>query len=179
MKTNTEKDLMAEKAIADGRVFEAKAKLGKANAEVEKTKAELTKVSGVADAKQQVKQDIAKAKAFVAADLAQTKADFKQARNRLATWDAAATRDFYARLDAADAQLAVWEAEDDVEFAKDRIQRHDDFETLKESIALARARAAAAKHEKYTEKAQAALADAANAFDDAYDAAAKRYNPPI
>lgn len=34
----------------------------------------------------------------------------------------------------------------------------------------------AAKHLKYTEEANAALEDAARAFDEAFDAAAKRYN---
>ena len=173
---STERDLGAEKAIADVRAFEANAKLGQADAEVKKTKAEFETVTGIADAKQRVKQNIANAKASAAADLEKTKADFKVAKGRFAAWDAAATRDFYARLDAADAQLAAWSAEDDVERAEERILRHDDIATLKESIALARGRAAEAKLEKYTAKAQDALEDAARAFDEAYDAAAKRYN---
>ena len=173
---NTERDLVAEKKIAEAKAAEAKAKLQQANAKVKKTKADLDTVSGAADAKQHVKEGIAKAKAFAAADLAQTKADFKRANDRLAAWDAAATRDFDARLDAADAQLATWKAKVDVERAEDRIARHNDIATLEEKIALARGRAAEAKLEKYTTKAQAALEDAARAFDQAYDAAAKRYN---
>jgi hypothetical protein len=173
---NSEKDLVAEKKIAEAKAFEAKAKVAQANAQVKKTKTELDTVSGVADARQRVKEGIANVKAFAAADLAQTKADFKRANDRLAAWDAAATRDFDARLDAADAQLAAWKAQVDVDRAEDRIARHDDFATLEEKIALARGRAAEAKLEKYTTKAQVALGDAARAFDQAYDAAASRYN---
>lgn len=172
----TEKDLAAEKAIAEAKAFEAKAKLNQANAEVKKTKTQLDTMSGVADAKQRAKQGVADVKAAAAADLKQTKSDFKYAHDRLAAWDAATTRDFEARLDAADAQLAAWKAAADVKRADHRIQRHDDFATLEENIALARASAAAAKHEKYTVKAQTSLEDAARAFGDAYDAAAKRYD---
>lgn len=140
------------------------------------TEKDLVAEKGIADAKRRVKEEIANVKAFAAADIEQTKADFKQAKGRFAAWDAAATRDFEARLDAADAQLAAWKAADDLVLAEDKIQMHDDFATLKESIALARARTAAAKHEKYTVKALEALEDAAVAFDQAYDAAATRYN---
>ena len=172
----TEKNLAAEKAIAEVKALEAKAKLEQSKAEVKKTKAELDKMSGVADAKQRVKQGIANVKAFAAADLEQTKADFKHAHDRFAAWDEATARDLDARLDAADSQLAVWKAKADVNRAEARIERHDDFAMLEEKIALARARAAEAKHEKYAAKAQAALEGAARAFDHAYDAAAKRYN---
>jgi len=133
-------------------------------------------LSGVAGAKQRVKQGIANAKAFVAADLEQTKADFKHLDDRLAARDAVTTRDLDARLDAADAQLAVWKAKADVNRVEERIQRHDDFAILEENIARARASAAEAKHDKYAAKAQAALEDAARAFDDAYNAAATLYD---
>lgn len=175
MKTS-EKNPVAEKAVAEAREKEAKGRLDQAKIEVKKTKAELATTSGVATFKEDVKKGVAGVKAFAAADLAQTKADFKHVRDRLAAWDAAATRDFDARLDAADAQLAVWKAQVDVDRAEERIARHDDFATLEENIALARGRAAEAKREQYTTKAQAALEDAARAFDQAYDAAATRYN---
>lgn len=174
---NTGKDLVAEKAIAEARAFDAKTKLGQKNAEVKKTKADLKTVSGVGDAKRRVKEEVAEVKAFAAADRQQTKADFKYAKNRFAALDAAATRDFEARLDAAEAQLAAWKAEANVDRAEERILRHDDVATLEESIALARASAAEARVEKHTAKALDALEDAAIAFDEAYDAAAKRYNP--
>jgi hypothetical protein len=55
------------------------------------------------------------------------------------------------------------------------MKRHDELATLEEQIALARARSAEAKHQKYTARAQEALDDAARSFDQAYDAAARRY----
>ena len=48
------------------------------------TKAQLDTKSGVADPKDRVKQGIAGVKAFAAADLEQTKADFKRVHDRLA-----------------------------------------------------------------------------------------------
>ncbi len=51
----------------------------------------------------------------------------------------------------------------------------DDLAKLEAKIALARAQAAEARREKYTAKAQAALEEAAQRFDQAYEAAAKRY----
>ena len=175
MKT-TENDLIAEKRIAEAKELDAKAELARAKAEVMKTKVEVDAVSGVAAAKRHVKEGIANVKAFAAADIAQTKADFKRANDRLAAWDAAATRNLDARLDAADAQLAAWKAAAKVDRANEKIMRHDDFAKLEEKIALARARVAEAKIEKYGTKAQAALEDAAQAFDEAYTAAGSRYN---
>ncbi len=174
---NTEKDLVAEKAIAETKAFDAKVKLGQKNAEVKKTKSELKTASGIGEAKRRVKEEVTNVKAYAAADRQQTKADFKQAKNRFAALDAAATRDFEARLDAAEAQLAAWKAQANVDRADERIMRHDDVATLEESISLARASAAEARAERHTAKALVALEDAAVAFDEAYDAAAKRYNP--
>jgi hypothetical protein len=173
---DTDKDLAAAKAIAEAKELEAQAKLAQANAEVKKTKAHLDTVSGVAGAKQRVKEGIANVKAFAAADLERTKADVKRVGDRLAAWDDAATRDLDARLDAADAQLAAWKTEVEVDRANERIMRHDDLATLEEKIAVARGLAAEAKHERYATKAQDALEDAALAFDQAYNAAATRYN---
>lgn len=175
MKT-TEKSPLAEKATAEAKEVAAKAKLQQATAEVKKTKAELDAVSGVATVKDRVKQGFTGVKEFAAADLEQTKADFKRVHDRVAAWDDASARDFHARLDAADAQLAVWKAAGDVKRVEQNIKRHDDFATLEEKIALARARSAEAKQAKYSAKAQAALEEAARAFEDAYEAAAKRYS---
>jgi hypothetical protein len=55
------------------------------------------------------------------------------------------------------------------------MRRRDALATLQESIALTRASAAEARHEKYSAKAQAALEKAAQHFDQAYEAAAKRH----
>ena len=174
--SNPDRDPVAEKAAAQARQSEANASLERAKGDVRKTKAELDEASGETKIRGDVQKGIAEFKEFAAADLAQTKADFKHARERLKAWDAAATRDFEARLDAADAQIAVWSAEADVERADAKIQRHDDLATLKERIALARARSAAARHAEYTAAAQDALGDAAEAFDDAYEAAQSKYN---
>jgi len=94
--------------------------------------------------------------------------------DRYTAWDAAREREFNARLDEAEAQLKVWKAKADQKRAQQAIKHNDALATLEENIALARARSAEAKHQKYTAKAQEALDDAARHFDQAYDAASKR-----
>jgi len=165
----------------------------KAQAEAKKARADMDEISGLTAAREQVKRDIAQAKKFAADDYAQTKQDFQQAKKsadrglkdlqtrinrvseRYTAWDDARERLFNARLDAADAKMQIWKAE----AAKDRAQDARDAKaalaTLDEKVALARASAATARVEHYDAKSQQALEDAARHFDEAYVAAAKRY----
>lgn len=179
----------------DAQIQEADARLKvlKAQAEAKKAKADMDEISGLTAAKEQVKKDIAQAKQFAADDYAQTKQDFQQATTkadrglkdlqtridlvseRYSAWDDARERRFNARLDEADAKMTIWKAT----AAKDRAQDSRDAKaalaTLEENVALARASAATARLEHYDAKSQQALEDAARHFDQAYDAAAKRY----
>ena len=172
---------------------DARLKVLKAQAEARKAKADMDEISGIAVAREQVKRDIAQAKQFAADDYSQTKKDFQQAKNnadrglkdlqtridrvseRYSAWDEARGRLFNARLDEADAKMKIWKAT----AAKDRAQDSRDaraaLATLEERVALARASAAQARAEHYDAKSQQSLDAAARHFDEAFVAAAKRY----
>lgn len=183
----------AETYDAQIREADARLKVLKAQAEAKKAKADMDEISGLAAAKEQVKKDVAQAKKFAAEDYAATKKDFEQAKKkadrglkdlqtkielvseRYSAWDEARERRFNARLDEADARMKVWKAADDKQLAQDARDAKEALATLEEKVALARARAAEARGERYNAKSQQALEDAARYFDQAYDAAAKRY----
>jgi len=181
-----EKNLAAQKLDAEVREAEARLEVLQAQAEVRKATEDLDRISGLTAAKERVKKTVAEFKQFAAEDYAATKRDAEKAVNalkaevqhiseRYTAWDDAATRRLTARLDEADARLKVWTAQVAREDAERDMMRHDALATLEEKIALVRARAAEARHQKYSAKAQAALEDAAYHFNQAYDAAATRY----
>jgi len=181
------KDLAAEKMEAEVREAEARLKVLQATAEARKKKEEMDEISGLTAAKERVKKDLAEMKRQAAADAAITKqavkeklealkAGIERAGDRLMAWDAAGEQRFIARLDAADARLEVWKAQADQKRAEQGMKGHDALATLQEKLATARARIAEARHEKHSTKAQAALEDAAHQFDEAYEAATKRYD---
>jgi len=172
---------------------DAQLKILKAQAEAKKAKADMDEISGLTAAKEQVKRDIAQAKKFAADDYAQTKKDFERAKknadrglkdlqtridrvsDRYTAWDEARERLFNARLDAADAKMQIWKAEAAQDSAQDVRDAKVALATLEEKVALARASAAKARLEHYDAKSQQALEDAARHFDEAFVAAAKRY----
>jgi len=181
-----EKDLLAAKFDAEVREAGARLKVLQAQAEARKARADMNEISGLAAARERVKEDVANLKQKAAADYTVAKSavekeikdlqvDIQRVSDRYTAWDAAREREFNARLDKADAQLGVWKAKADQKRAQQAMKRNDALATLEENIALARASSAAAKHQKYTAKAQEALDDAVRHFDQAYDAAAKRY----
>jgi hypothetical protein len=183
-----QKNLVAERFEAEVREAESRLKVLQAQAEARQAKRDMDEISGLATAKERVKRDVAAMKRQASDDyaaaqgaveqgLATLQADITRLNQRYASWDAARERQFYARLDEADAKLKVWEAKTDRKLAEHGMKRDDELARLEEKIALARTRAAAARHEKYTAKAQAALEEAAQYFDQAYEAAAKRYGP--
>lgn len=181
-----EKDLAAQKLEAEVREAEARLKLLQAQTEARRAKEDMDQISGLTAAKERVKQQIAEMKRQAGENYAARKreaeegiktikADLQRISERYTAWDAARERQFYARLDEADAKLKVWKARAQQKGARHEMKRHDDVATLEEQIALARARAAEASHEKHSAKADAALEEAAYHFDQAYEAAAKRY----
>ena len=181
-----EKDLVTAKFEAEVREADAKLKVLQAHAKARKARADMDEISGLAAARDRVKRDVADLKQKASADFAAAKGavereikdlqvDIQRVNDRYTAWDSAREREFNARLDEAEAQLGVWKAKADQKRAQQSMKRHDALATLEEKIALARARSAEAKHQKYTAKAQEALDDAARHFDQAYDAAAKRY----
>ena len=168
-------------------------KILKAQAEAKKAKADMDEISGLTVAREQVRRDIAQAKKFAADDYAQTKKDFEQAKQnadrglkdlrarvdrvsqRYSAWDEARERHFNAKLDEADAKMKIWKIQVDKDRAQDKRDANAALATLEEKVAFARASAAEARREKYNAKSQLALEDAARYFDQAYDAAVKRY----
>jgi hypothetical protein len=184
--TQRENDLVAAKFEAEVREADARLKALQAQAEARKAKAEMDEISGLAAAKERVKKNIADLKQQAAADYAATKrevekeikdlqADIQRVNERFTAWDSARERQFYARLDEAEARLKVWKAQAGQKRADVAMKSHDDLAALEEKIALARARAASAKNEQYSAKARAALEESERYFDQAYDAAVKRY----
>ena len=181
-----ENDLVAAKFEAEVREADARLTVLQAKAEAKKAKAEMDEISGLAAAKERVKKNIANLKQQAAADYAATKrevekeikdlqADIQRVNERVTAWDSARERQFYARLDEAEARLQVWNAQTNQKRADVAMKSHDDLAALEEKIALARARAAAAKNERYSAKAGAALEESERYFDQAYDAAVERY----
>lgn len=184
--TPRENDLVTAKFEAEVREADARLKVLQAQAKAGKAKADMDEISGLTAAKDRVKKNIAGLKQQAATDYAATKrevekeikdlqADIQRVNERFTTWDSARERQFYARLDEGEARLKVWKAQADQKRADQAMKRHDDLATLEEKIALARAQVAAAKNEKYSAKARAALEESERDFDQAYDAATKRY----
>ena len=181
-----ENDLVTAKLEAEVREADASLKVLQAQAEARKAKADMDEISGLAAAKERVKKNIADLKRQAATDYAATKrevekeikdlqADIQRVNERYTAWDFARERQFYARLDEAEARLKVWKAQAEQKRADVAMKRHDDLAALEEKIALAWAQAAAAKNEQYSAKARAALEESERYFDQAYDAAVKRY----
>jgi len=184
--TPRDNDPVAAKFEAEVREVDARLKVLKAQAEARKAKSDMDEISGLTATKERVKKNITDLKQQAAADYAATKrevekeikdlqADIQRVNERFTAWDSARERQLYARLDEAEARLEVWKARADHQRADQSMKRHDDLAALKEKIALARARAAAAKNEQYSAKARAAFEESEKYFDQAYDAAVKRY----
>jgi len=184
--TQRENDLVTAKLEAQVREVDASLTVLQAQAEARKARADMDEISGLAAAKERVKKNIADLKRQAAADYAATKrevekeikdlqADIQRVNERYTAWDSARERQFYARLDEAQARLKVWKAQADQKRTAVAMKGHDDLAALEEKIALARAQAAAAKNDQYSAKARAALEESERYFDQAYDAAVKRY----
>jgi hypothetical protein len=182
-----EKDLVAERLEAEVREAEAQFEVLQARIEARRAKEDMDQISGVTAAKERVKKQIAEMKRQAGENYAARKqeaeegmkalkADLRRISERYTAWDAARERNFYSRLDEADAQLKVWKAQAQQKQAEHGMKRHDELATLEEKIALARGRAAEASHQRHSAKADAALDQAAYYFDQAYEAAAKRYS---
>ena len=194
MPTQQSTNFSADTYDAQVREADARLKVLKARAEAAKATADMDEISGLDTVKEQVKKDIAEAKKFAADDYAATKKDFEKVRKnvdrglqdlqtridkfseRYSAWDDARERRFTARLDEADARMKVWKATADQQRTQDARDARNALATLEEKVALARARSAEARRERYDAKSQQALDDAARYFDQAYDAAAKRYD---
>ena len=185
--TTSETDLAAQRLDAEFKEADAKLQMLQAKAEARKAKADMDEISGLTAAKDRVKNDIADMKRQTATNVSAAKqsaeqslkdlqAKIQRVSDRYNAWDEARERRFDARLDEAEARLKVWKAKADQKRLEQSMQRHDDLAKLEEKIATAKARAAEARRERYTEKAVAALNDAESYFEQAFAATQKRYN---
>jgi len=184
--TTSQAELAAEKLDAEFREAEAKLQVLQAKAEAKKAKADMDEISGLSAAKDRVKKNIADLKQRASAnyaearksaehDLKDLQAKIQRVSDRYGAWDEARERRFDARLDEAEARAKAWKARTDQKRAEQSMQFQNDVATLEEKIASAKARAAEARRDKYTAKAQEALNDAERNFERALEAAKKRY----
>jgi hypothetical protein len=187
-------DLALEKFEAEVREAEARLNVLEADAKARQARADMDEISGLTGIQTGIRHQIAELKHAAAQDYAQTQADVKDSiaklqaaikrlDARLAAWDEAADRRLNAQLDKAEAKLEVWKAQADQRKAERGMKRQDELDELanelaklNETIALARARSAEAKHEEYSAKSQAAVHEAALRFNEAFDIASARYD---
>jgi hypothetical protein len=95
---------------------------------------------------------------------------------KFVAWDTVRELRFNAKLDEAEAKLRGWKADYKFKQAQQGMKEHDALSTLEEQTALARARLSEWNHSRHERKAEEALEDAARHFDQAYDAAASRFD---
>lgn len=183
----TERELVAEKLDAEFRAADARLDALQAKAEARHATEEMAEISGLralresargmlADMKQQVSQTLEESKAAVETAVHDLDVAIERVSDRYSEWDSARERRFNARLDEANAKLREWKARADKGLTQEKIREHDALATLEERIALARARVAEWNRDRHQRKAEAALNDAARHLDEAFDAAAKRYD---
>jgi hypothetical protein len=182
----TKKDLVGDKYDAQIREADARLDALQAEAEARHAKEDMEEISGLRDAKERARQKLADLKTDASQGFESAKRSFERSvddlevginklSERYSAWDSARERRFNARLDEAESKLRAWKARLDVRQAERGMRRRDDLARLEEQTALARARAAELSHDRHNRKAQEALDDAARHFDQAFDAAAKRY----
>jgi hypothetical protein len=181
-----ERELFAKKLDAEVREADARLRFFKAEAEARNAKAEMDELSGLTAAKEHVKKDLTELKQQVYTDYEVAKKAVKEQMEELQTgiqrfseryaaWDEARERRYNARIDAIEAKVKLWKAQSDQRKVESTAKIHNELVTLEERIALAKARAADARRAKHTGKAQDALIEAAYYLDEAYNAAAKKY----
>jgi hypothetical protein len=181
-----ERELFAKKLDAEVREADARLKFYNAEAEARNAKAEIDELSGLTTAKERVKKDLTElkqhveteyevAKKAVKEEMTELQAGIQRFSERYAAWDEARERRYYARIDAMEAKLKLWKAQSDQRRVASTVKLHNELVTLEEKIALAKATAAEARRAKHVGKAQDALIEAAYNLDEAYNAAAKKY----
>lgn len=185
--TTSQTGLAAQKLDAQFNEAVAKLQVLQAKAEARKAKADMDEISGLAATRERVKKDLADMKKQTATDfnaaklnaeqgLKELEAKIQRLSDRYNAWDEARERRFNARLDEAEARVKVWKSKADQKRVEQAMKGHDELAKLEEKIATARARAAEARRDRYTEKAVEALNDADTYFEQAFEAAAKRYS---
>ena len=182
-----DRDPGTEKLDAQFREADARLDVLKAQAEARKAAAEMEAISGLRAARERARQQLADLKQTTSKNLEASRRVVEGALHdlqvgidriseRYGVWDEARERRFNARLDEVEAKVKLWKARADEKRAELGVKQHDALAALEERTALARARVAEWNRARHERKAQEALEEAAHRFDEAYDAAAKRYD---
>ena len=182
----TTQDPVAEKLDAELRETESRLEVLEAEAEARKARDEMAEISGLNATKDRVQRKLTELKQEtregadtvrreIEALLRDLKTGIKHVGERFAAWDAARERRFSALLDEAEARIKAWNAQEEQREAERGVHWHDVLATLRERTALARARLAEWQHARHDRKAQEALEEAAEHFDEAFEAARSRY----
>lgn len=159
-----DKDLPSDKLDAQKRAAQAREEFQAAKREAARQTEEMHEVSGLNAAKKEAKTRVES-----------IKSGLQGVHGEFVAWDDARERRMYARLDAAEAKLREWKARADERGVERDIQWSNDLAELEERTALARARLAEWNSSRHAREAAESLEDAARHFDEAYDAAARRY----
>lgn len=163
----TTRNPVAERLDAEFRETEARLEVLEAEADARKAKEEMAEISNLNATKDRARR--------IEALLHDLKMGIRRVGERFAAWDAARERRFSALLDEAEARIKAWNAQEDQRVAERSVYWHDAIATLRERTALARARLAEWQDARHDRKAQEALEEAAERFDDAYEAARSRH----
>lgn len=183
----TSRDPVAELLDAEFRESEARLDILEAEANARKARGEVREIAALHATKAQAERMLLELRERtsdsvdtirheVESLLHELERGIERVSNRFAAWDAARERRFTASLDAAEAKLRLWSAQDKERAATSGVSARDLIANLQEGITIGRARLAEWQHERHDRNAQEALEDAARYFDEAYDAAASRYD---
>jgi hypothetical protein len=183
----TRKDLVADKLDAQFREADARLDALEAQARARRAKEEMAEIAGLRTVRESARQKLASmkrqgeqtfdaSKRAVEAVLHDFTAGIERVSARYAAWDEARERSFHALLNEADAKLRVWKTRADQTESRHTLKRHEELVELEERAALAKAKAAEWEHARHDRKAQEAIEEAARHFNEAFDAAARRYH---
>jgi hypothetical protein len=159
-----DRDLSSERLDAQKRAAAAKSDFEAADRKAHEETKRMSEVSGLDAAKKDAKTRVETIKEGV-----------HRLHDDFVEWDDARERRMFARLDAADAKLREWKARDDELEVEADIEWRKDLDALEESAALTRARLAEWNSSRHARAAAESLEDAARHFDQAFDAATRRY----
>jgi hypothetical protein len=159
-----DRDLSSERLDAQKRAAQAKKDFEAAKRKADQETERMAEVSGLNAARKEAKTRAESIKSGI-----------QGLHHDFVEWDDARERRMNARLDAAEAKLREWKARDEERGVEADIELRNDLAELEESAALARARLAEWNSARHARAAAESLEDAARNFDQAFDAAARRY----
>lgn len=179
-------DLMNKKLDAEFNAAQARMDALAADARARKSKEEMDAIAGIEERRDRALQRMVAFKTKADTAMANTKESAQQAvqdfevaidraSERFLAWDDARNAHLDARIDQAQARLLEWKSRVQVARTEEEIRERDALIEMEEMIAVAKARGAEWNKARHERKAAEAARDAARHFDEAYDAASKRF----